>query len=415
MAQAHSQDYDSRNHNQTDDESIDDINLSSQEPTFSPLNTSSRLLQASYRDNEFSSKDLGRTPSNQSQQPYQGEHTPMSPLSPSESVHTDFTGMLTVQDYGIGSGWQMHLKSQAEGDDPTQSSPPHDRERAEVSIPQNQPETRERNPDMYVTGDSEHSIIPQRSSHSNSDGYNEQSDSQTYVQYLRVELDDKQEVNSGDPGNLPFLPINKLLRLLREPNVKRVLDEAAIPGGEASLDQLASDICHETPENSRRMILATLLCVNKVESITCFIKDKIYDIDLPLRRHRHRNQVVFHRKDDTEDDPALESPTGWDFNSLDQFCTAQYNFLIPFFDMSPGSAHFYKIENTHIRLPFVEWYEQTSGGYGTVRRTRIHRAHHNYVSYTYLEATTGPDLTPNLGITRSKPRFRHQRNIPGEL
>ncbi|KAI2612267.1 kinase-like protein [Hypoxylon fragiforme] len=154
-----------------------------------------------------------------------------------------------------------------------------------------------------------------------------------------------------------FFPLNEVLSLLQKPNIVLVLRKT-FPGD----DTLIEKIYQERPEHSRRMILAILILINQVESIKLFIDNGIYDGNLPLY--------------EIEGQPHTSPFKKW--VSYELFRVYQYKILVPFFNMPPNAVHFYKIEDSSIRLPFIEWHEYRNGGYGSVQKAKIHPAHHNY-------------------------------------
>ncbi|KAI1370128.1 kinase-like protein [Hypoxylon crocopeplum] len=266
-------------------------------------------------------------------------------------------GIITVRDFWPGCAWQKHMK--------------------DIEV-----HTRESESQYFC----EHPTLSRENSSSSVDNFGgdleQRSNGQRYIQDLQYELDDKQVY--GPMSKSHFLPLDNFFLLLQKPAIKRALEEA-LGGDEFSLDQMVDEICHEKSEHSRRMIFATLIYSNQVKDITFFITNKIHDADLPLRRCRFRRPgktLQFYRRDDAEDSLTLSNlPKHWSLSHLDALCLGQYQFLIPFFDMSPGPVRFYKFEDKNIRLPFIKWNEPKAsqrGGNGIVRTARIHPAHHNY-------------------------------------
>ncbi|KAI0142503.1 kinase-like protein [Hypoxylon sp. NC0597] len=245
----------------------------------------------------------------------------------------------------------------------------------------------EASPEWLSLGVRESSGRPQSDSRFSTDDLDDSHDrrlnKESCVQYLQALLDKNLESgHCGRNGRFVFLPLDRLLHLLRKPIIKRTFEEI-FHGDEVSVDQMVNEIGHEKSEHSRLIILATLIYTDGIELLKSFIGNEIHDTDLPLRRCPSQMPgmtVLFHKKDDAENSPTMNyCPSDRNGSRyFDLFCFGQYQYLIPFFDMSPGPVRFYKFDDPNIRLPFTEWYEPKVGGYGTVRRVKIHPAHHNY-------------------------------------
>ncbi|OTA65406.1 kinase-like protein [Hypoxylon sp. EC38] len=273
----------------------------------------------------------------------------------SEDAQSMVEGIEIVQDYGLRCAWRKYMKDL-------------DMEASSKCL-------------SFDIRES--SGLPQSDSSSNADDlddfHSHWSDRASCIKYLQDILEKGLECGyCGSNRRVYFLPLDKLLLLLRKPIVKRAFEEI-FRGDEISVDQMVDEMGHEKSEHSRLMILATLIYTGRIESLESFIGNGIHDTDLPLRRFWSPNlgrRVLFHKKGDTESSPTMNYLS--DGIDLDHFCFGQYRYLIPFFDMSPGPVRFYKFDDPHILLPFTDWYEPKVGGYGTVRRVKIHPAHHNY-------------------------------------
>ncbi|OTB05608.1 hypothetical protein M426DRAFT_10355 [Hypoxylon sp. CI-4A] len=207
------------------------------------------------------------------------------------------------------------------------------------------------------------------------------SDKNSCIQYLRTKLKENREFSHCESNSGYFLPVDRLLYLLRKPIIKQAFEDI-FHGNEDSVNQLVNEIGHQKPDHSRLMILATLIHTNGTEFLKSFIRSKIRDFDLPLRSDAFQGRPgLLHHNGEAPYGPTMEfssdSHRGFD---PDYFCYIQYQYLIPFFDMSSGPVRFYKFDDPGIRLPFTEWYDPKAGGNGIVRRVKIHPAHHNYES-----------------------------------
>ncbi|KAI1076237.1 kinase-like domain-containing protein [Whalleya microplaca] len=365
------------------------------------LNAEVRFWQPSFFDNDFSLDGFGtsngrgrpaltlQTPNPNSPHIVEVDHSPAPTFAGSEST------LIRIEDYGFGSNWLQHVKElphviQQIQDGHDYPRPKHRDERStglyDISVDsvlKQETEMSEHSHESELKGVGWHfGSFPLESdtiARANDLGHDlDQPDTYDIITDLATQLDIEQirSKHSGDD----FLPFDKLLTLLRHSDIERVLSQQFL-GDAESVNRIAKDICHDNPKTSRRMILATLISIGKVDSIEIFIQKGIYDVNLPLRRykvHGRRNMILFHRRNDSDDDPPLECLTHWTPHNLDDFCATQYKFIIPFFDMRQDSVHFYRMEDPRSRLPFLEWHIQRKGGYGTVWRAKIHPAHHNY-------------------------------------
>ncbi|KAI1389264.1 kinase-like protein [Hypoxylon trugodes] len=303
-------------------------------------------------------------------------------------------GIVTVQDYGLRCAWQKHMKDI------------------------------EANPELLSFDIHRPSNLSQPDSNFNTDDldnfHDQWSDKESCIQYLQNILEKNLESGRcgrcGRNGQYLFLPLNKLL-LLRKPIIKRAFEEI-FRGDGVSIDEMVNEIGHDESEHSRLMILATLIYTDGIESFNSFIGNKIHDTDLPLKRCRSQlpgTKISFHKNGDAENSLAMNYLSGrHGIRDFDHFCFGQYRHLIPFFDMSPGPVRFYKFDDPKIRLPFTEWYEPKFGGYGSVRRVRIHPAHHNYDALDEKSEFAVKEISANFKWYRDEiralERFSGQRS-----
>ncbi|KAI0000238.1 hypothetical protein F4779DRAFT_150097 [Xylariaceae sp. FL0662B] len=351
------------------------------------LDPEGRFSQPSLFDNHFPRPGrlrLTLQPPNSNAQPFAEEdHSPAPTFSASES------SLIPVEDYGFGSDWLQHVKEHIRNGQSCQESPHRreDRNTGQCDIPVVSSMIEETgnsgiNHESELRGVGDHFGSSQLGTHATSTddlGHDlDEADDHDIVQYLSGQFDVEQVPSKHSREE--FLPFDKLFTLLRHSDIERVLSQV-FQKDAASVNRIARCICHDNSRTSRRMILAILITINQVDSIDIFIQNDIYDTNLPIRRYRdRRNMILFHRRNDSDNSPPLECLRHWTPHSLDDFCSTQYRFIVPFFDMRQDHVHFYKMEDPRSTLPFLEWDIQKKGGYGTVWRARIHPAHHNYKS-----------------------------------
>uniref|UniRef100_L2FSY7 Protein kinase domain-containing protein n=1 Tax=Colletotrichum fructicola (strain Nara gc5) TaxID=1213859 RepID=L2FSY7_COLFN len=128
--------------------------------------------------------------------------------------------------------------------------------------------------------------------------------------------------------------------------------------------------------------------MNKVSFIVDFIDNQVTDSHLPLKVHRpkvdkfnaevelcRRSQLV---DSDFETLEPLKLSTSWSFNDMEDFESRQKTICIPLFELPCEEIQFYDFRNRPV-LPFLSYESRKVGGYGTVRKARIHEAHYSHI------------------------------------
>ncbi|KAI8623796.1 hypothetical protein F5Y19DRAFT_346491 [Xylariaceae sp. FL1651] len=293
---------------------------------------------------------------------------PQRPVSAPESVNSDFTHVTTVVDFGLAVGID-HVNDQIRNG---QLSPQFSTRIKDDNSSQGQMTESEQDfASTLMTGIGDHF-----GAHLDS-----QNSSTELVEDLSEQLEAEQ-TKSQHNVTKRFLPLDKLVTMLQESNIERELRQV-FPIDRAK--EMIKDICRNDPKDGRRLIMAILSSIGQVASIEHFIKEEICDGDLPLTRYideERRTIPLFHRSRDKveQQKPFDFLRKHWKAQVLEHFCTVQYSFVVPFFDMPRNHVNFYKMEDSRIILPFLKWEKQISGGYGTVWKAYIHPAHHNYPS-----------------------------------
>jgi len=189
-----------------------------------------------------------------------------------------------------------------------------------------------------------------------------------------------------------FLPINDLDRIVTRKSVRQELanlGRAVLP---EQLDELTDRIWEikspsfsksSSKKTTRRRIFAILALMQKVGYIVEFIKEGIYDSDLPfiLSEGSHKGLRQLARKGEEGALHPIQLFSKWQIFEQEYFDTFQWQVLAPYFVLStkkdPKILH-YNLENMTI-MPFVEDHEvKHTGGFGDVWRVKIHPAHHNH-------------------------------------
>ncbi|KAK8093524.1 Homeodomain-interacting protein kinase 1 [Apiospora hydei] len=174
-----------------------------------------------------------------------------------------------------------------------------------------------------------------------------------------------------------YLPHDALLTILHELAIYYVLAETF---GKDCAERFGK-VCNQSHRLSRRMILAILIMVGRVECIDDFIDSGIYDNDLPLRRESPGSRRFRKRRTKgPETDRLLKFPKKrWALMHLSKFCEAQYRVVTPFLHISNKKVCFYKMD-PNIRLPFTEYTLEKQGGYGAIYQAKIHKSHHEFIA-----------------------------------
>jgi hypothetical protein len=189
-----------------------------------------------------------------------------------------------------------------------------------------------------------------------------------------------------------FLPINDLARIVTRKRVRQELAKLPQPPPPEELEYLTDQIWNVAPSSpsrssrrktTRRRIFAILALMEKLGHVADFIKEGLYDSDLPFilsSGTRPGLRQLDRRGDDGELHP-IQLFTKWVIHEREYFDNFQWELLAPYFSLStkeePKILH-YNLEN-RIILPFIEDEEvKHAGGFGDVWRVKIHPAHHNH-------------------------------------
>ncbi|KAI1125876.1 kinase-like domain-containing protein [Nemania abortiva] len=137
----------------------------------------------------------------------------------------------------------------------------------------------------------------------------------------------------------------------------------------------------ETSSMSRRKLFAIVVMLGEPENILSFIREGIWDEHLPLRRDPTTRE--WERRDNSDRDKMLRvacfKDEMWSPSFQDLFEIYQWYFLPPFFDMGGVGLRHYPLRH-EVPLPFIEDEPHAEGGFGQVRRVKVHRGHHNLAS-----------------------------------
>jgi hypothetical protein len=125
-----------------------------------------------------------------------------------------------------------------------------------------------------------------------------------------------------------------------------------------------TSIFDPSTQKSRRRILGILVFMKGFVLIEDFIRENIWDDNLPFKYPQSHSETLPLMKD-------------WDRNDIDLFYSYQKMFFVPFFDIQDQRLLSYDLDRD-IRLPWQKFEYKTSGGTGVVHQVEIHPSHHSF-------------------------------------
>jgi hypothetical protein len=192
-------------------------------------------------------------------------------------------------------------------------------------------------------------------------------------------------------GNgMRFLPVDALHRIVTPDRVRQELETLGVVLAEDA-DDLTEHICgisfpKQTKPLSitvRQKIFAILVMLEMVPAILDFVSHDLHDEDLPFTLKfgpsRDTYQVLRSTRGGASKPVSLFDSTEWKISSLESFGMYQWMFLVPYFRLSTNSQPWvlqYNF-NDNIVLPMMKTEITYEGGFGQVRKVKIHPAHHN--------------------------------------
>ncbi|OHE97894.1 hypothetical protein CORC01_06757 [Colletotrichum orchidophilum] len=181
--------------------------------------------------------------------------------------------------------------------------------------------------------------------------------------------------------DMNFLPLDALRRIVTPSAVQRLLGHAFPHFKPKVINSWVSRISGEQDEPKtkvqpkRRKIFAILILMEQVQLIEDFIKNGIDDKNLPLEIKRNAKQKPFIQLQ-TQEGCVLSCFNHWRTKHVNDFVQNQQTICTPFFKLPGAEVHYYEIKSKTI-LPFEKYDLVQIGGYGSVRKVRIHCAHYS--------------------------------------
>ncbi|KAI2630806.1 kinase-like protein [Hypoxylon sp. NC1633] len=201
-----------------------------------------------------------------------------------------------------------------------------------------------------------------------------------------------------------FLPLDKLKAIVTQEAVQDELDrenEFMLQGpvsAEVICEQREFQENNRTQFTSYQKIFAILVLIDQVKLISDFLHEGISDSHLPLKERRSGNNTFLVARDvqqDPEGQYRLQTSRGeWAPGQMEFFQNQQWIVCAPFFATAEhlkDRVHLYSLGAQDV-LPFINGTDDEGhpaylyqGFFSTVRRVKIHPAHHNFPIHADLD------------------------------
>lgn len=204
--------------------------------------------------------------------------------------------------------------------------------------------------------------------------------------------------SSSEAHTIPkkkFLPLDKLDKIVTKSSVRAEIQSWDL-GSEEDLARMIHDIWGKhsvydrasriedgkLSETSRRKLFAILILTGKARTILGLIEAGISDHHLPFIVDSDTQTMKIQRNADNKPQD-IAAFADWESRDHDLFNIYQWHMLAPYFVLSSKEnpkVHTYKLQGMR-PLPFISDkslacnHDPVNGGFGEVRRVRIHEAH----------------------------------------
>ncbi|CAN9136435.1 unnamed protein product [Alternaria alternata] len=170
-----------------------------------------------------------------------------------------------------------------------------------------------------------------------------------------------------------FLPLHSFESIFNPKAIALLLDETYNFATDEELQNKFASIVDRKSGRSRRRTLGVLVLMSKVAHIEHFIRENIWDDELPLERSAKSTKGCIRTRNSGNEGLV----NTWSRGDIELFCSYQQMFFVPFFDMRDHRLCSYELQS-NIRLPWKVFDHKTNGGFGVVHRVEIHPSHHNF-------------------------------------
>jgi hypothetical protein len=230
---------------------------------------------------------------------------------------------------------------------------------------------------------------------------------------LRIQLREA-IVESAGPSKREFIPIGQQRKLVNRTTVRHLLEMGYPRISSRELEQYVLSVCgiQDNPNTSdgqhnsnlRCKIFAILALIDQIHRIVDFIKEDVWDNDLPLKPIRNP------KKDESSSAAPATFPKGWSESDVGLFCNYQWLVLAPFLScrahlQNEDAIPFYNFAYD-TPLPFIDQNKPRFlldfNPYGHMYYPKIHPDHHDFYfpvgHITYFKGLCGCKLiTGNRG------------------
>ena len=183
-----------------------------------------------------------------------------------------------------------------------------------------------------------------------------------------------------------YLPLDSFESIFTIEALASLLDETFEFATDKDLQEMFASIVDRKWDRTRRRILGVLVFMSKAAYIEHFVREDIWDDQLPLERLVGGS----HGRITTRDSKNHNLMVDWSRDEIELFCLYQKMFFIPFFDIKENRLCSYDLE-LNIRLPWKVFEHKTNGGFGVVHKVEIHPSHHNHA-----RSDVSPPIVPDL-------------------
>ncbi|KAK4221268.1 hypothetical protein QBC38DRAFT_138014 [Podospora fimiseda] len=189
------------------------------------------------------------------------------------------------------------------------------------------------------------------------------------------------------PGGPVFYPRGSIEALITEEVVVRELTSDRLrfnpPLSDDKIHQYAALVCRFPLPDGRKFssykkIFAILVLLKRAWEVVLFVDASLCDADLPLVAVTiDQESELFKMRHKRDLQADLDCLRNWDLAEHENFDLHQWAMLAPWFAHGEQQAHFYELDEKDV-MPWLSEIQVAEGGYGVVKKVKIHPCHHNF-------------------------------------
>jgi hypothetical protein len=183
----------------------------------------------------------------------------------------------------------------------------------------------------------------------------------------------RKAIEFSKPDDVRYLPIDKFESIFNTKSIELLLVENYLTATNEELQDKFDSILDRESGRCRRRILGVLIHMSRFSHIEYFIREDIWDDQLPLALLPSSDTKSIRTRTSENHNLMKDWPT----DDIELFLSYQKLFFIPFFDIREDGLCFYDL-NSDVTLPWRVFERKTSGGSGTVHKVEIDSSHHNF-------------------------------------